>query len=168
MNDDTMILSPEAHPEGGAVLNPFVIVEDAAGLLDFVTAVFGLVETPEAHAELEGGKLIHSEVSFGGVNLMVVDRFEGWPARPGLLQVWVTDVGALLERAVARGAHVVTPPTPFYGECTLGRMSDPWGNLWWLWAPAPGQPDPAWDDPASEQIFDTLDHRLREIARKGA
>ena len=23
---------------------------------------------------------------------------------------------------------------------TLGRILDPWQNIWWLWAPAPGQP----------------------------
>src|SRR5690606_28060698 len=120
------------------------------------TEVFGLAETAEAHTEMPDGKLIHAEVRFASVNLMLADRLDGWPARPGLLQVWVTDVGKLLERAVEHGAQVVTPAMPFYGECTLGRMSDPWGNLWWLWAPAPGQPDPAWNDPASEQIFDTL------------
>jgi hypothetical protein len=30
---------------------------------------------------------------------------------------------------------VITGPTPFYGETTLGRMREPWGNLWWLYAP---------------------------------
>lgn len=143
-----------------ATLNPFVIVEDAAGLIDFVSGVFGVSETTRARTEMPDGKLIHSEVRLGAVDLMIVDQLEGWPLRPGLLQVWVRDAAAVLERGVVQGATVVTEPMPFYGETTLARMLDDWGNLWWLYAPAPGQPDPGWDEDA-DAIFSTLDRTLR-------
>jgi PhnB protein len=43
-------------------------------------------------------------------------------------------------------------------------MLDPWQNLWWLWAPAPGQPDPTPDwDGGSDTIFSTLDGVLRSL-----
>ena len=35
-----VLLPPPSVPAGGAVLNPFVIVDDAAGLVDFVAGVF--------------------------------------------------------------------------------------------------------------------------------
>ena len=162
-----MILLPtESVPEAGAVLNPFVIVDDADGLVTFVTEVFGVDETAEARTPTPDGKLIHAQVRLGTVDLMFADRLDGWPARPGLLQVWVHDVALVLKRANARGATTVTEPTPFYGETTLGRMLDPWQNLWWLWAPAPGQPDPApnWDDDGSDPVFSTLDRALRSLA----
>ncbi|MBU2665084.1 VOC family protein [Actinoplanes bogorensis] len=151
-------------PAEGAVLNPFLLVDDAAGLITFVSEVFGVRETPEAHTEMPDGKLIHSELRLGTVDLMIADRQEGWPARPGLLQVWVRDVASLLERAVARKGTVVTPPTPFYGETTLGRMLDPWQNLWWLYAPAPGQADPVpvWEG-GDDTVFTTLDVALRDL-----
>jgi uncharacterized glyoxalase superfamily protein PhnB len=147
------------------VLNPFVIVDDAPGLVTFVGEVFGVAETVEARTSMPDGKLIHAQLRLGDVDLMLADRIEGGPARPGLLQVWVHDVAAVLERATARGAATVTEPTPFYGETTLGRMLDPWQNLWWLYAPAPGQPDPtpAWEG-GSDAIFATLDGVLRSIA----
>ncbi|MFI5911919.1 VOC family protein [Dactylosporangium sp. NPDC051541] len=159
-----MLLPQQAVPAGGAVLNPFVIVDDAAGFVDFVSGVFGVAEAAEARTEMPGGKLIHAQLRLGTVDLMVADRLDGWPARPGLLQVWVRDVGAVLERAAGRGATVVTAPTPFYGEITLGRMLDAWQNLWWLWAPAPGQPDPEphWDG-GSDLVFGTLDATLRSL-----
>jgi PhnB protein len=98
---------------------------------------------------------------------MVADRLDGWPSRPGLLQVWVRDVAAVVERATARGATTVTEPTPFYGETTLGRILDPWQNIWWLWAPAPGQPDPAPHvEGGSNVIFSTLDQVLRSLATR--
>ncbi|WP_306210359.1 VOC family protein [Actinoplanes sp. RD1] len=145
-------------PPAGAALNPFVIVDDAAGLIAFVSEVFGVPETVEARTPMPDGKLIHAELRFGTVNLMVADRLDGWSSRPGLLQVWVTDVAAALTRATSRGATIVTEPTPFYGETTLGRMLDPWRNLWWLYAPAPGQPDPL-----SGTVFTTLDQALRTM-----
>jgi PhnB protein len=156
----TQIL-PEV-PYGGAALNPFVIVDDAAGFLDFVCGVFGVSETTEARTPMPDGKLIHAQVRLGTVDLMVADRLEGWPVRPGLLQVWVGDVARVLDRAASRGARIVTPPTPFYGETTLGRLLDPWGTIWWLWAPAPGQPDPApsWEG-GDDIVFRTLDEALR-------
>jgi hypothetical protein len=41
-----ILLPPQSVPAGGAVLNPFVIVDDAAGLVDFVSSVFGVARTP--------------------------------------------------------------------------------------------------------------------------
>lgn len=155
-------------PASGAVLNPFVIVDDAAGFVDFVTGVFAAPETAAARTPMPDGKLIHAQVRLGTVDLMVADRLDGWPARPGLLQVWVRDVATVLRRAGELGATTVTGPTPFYGEVTLGRMLDRWQNLWWLCAPAPGQPDPvpAWAG-GSDTVFRTLDGALKSLAGGG-
>lgn len=68
----------------------------------------------------------------------------------------------MIARALKRGAALVTAPTPFYGSLTLARVQDPWGNLWWLYQPIPGQPDPkpAWEG-GSDAVFRTLDEHLR-------
>ena len=160
-----MILLPDQDvPTGGAVVNPFVIVDDAAGFVEFVAGVFDVVETPGARTPMPDGQLIHAELRLGTVDLMVADRRAGWPARPALLQVWVRDVATVLRRAGGRGARPITPATPFYREVTLGRMLDRWQNIWWLYAPAPGQPDPKphWDG-GSDVVYTTLDTALREM-----
>jgi uncharacterized glyoxalase superfamily protein PhnB len=162
--DNQILLPPQSVPGAGAVLNPFVIVDDAAGLIDFVSEVFDVPEIAEARTPMPDGKLIHAQLRLGTVDLMVADRLDGWPARPGLLQVWVQDVATALERATARGATTVTEPIPFYGESTLGRALDPWQNIWWLWAPAPGQPDPTpGSNGGSNEMFETLDNVLRSL-----
>ena len=164
MNDE-ILLPASAVPASGSVLNPFLIVDDAAGLVTFVCEVFGVPETVEARTPMPDGTLIHAQVRLGDVDLMMADRLDGWPSRPGLLQVWVRDVATVLGRAVAQGATTVTEPTPFYGETTLGRMLDPWRNVWWLYAPAPGRPDPTphWDG-GTDVVFSTLDTALRSLA----
>lgn len=165
----TQLLDPSEVPGARAVANPFVLVRDAAGFADFVCAVFGAVEHAEARSPMPDGSLIHAEVALGQVNLMVADPQPGWPVWPGLVQVWVRDLPTVLERATARGSRVVTDPTPFYGETSLARMLDPWGTLWWLHSPAPGQADPVpvWEG-GSGEVFSTLDVAMREIARTGA
>ncbi|AEV85490.1 hypothetical protein ACWT_4468 [Actinoplanes sp. SE50] len=162
---DSEILA--AAPGGGAALNPFVIVDDAAGFVAFVVATFGVRETVAARTGMPDGRLIHAEVRLGVVDLMVADRLDGWPARPGLFQLWVRDAAAVLRRGAARGAEAVTPPTPFYGERTLARMLDPWQNLWWLYEPAPGQPDPtpAWAG-GPGTVFRTLDRALKGLGQR--
>lgn len=161
MTNPDPLLPPESVPGNGAVLNPFVMVDDAAALITFVCELFRVSETEEARTPMADGKLIHAEVDLGGVNLMIADRLDGWPAWPGLLQVWVRDVAVVLAAAADHGATIVTEPTAFYGETTLGRMLDRWGNIWWLWAPAVGQSDP---DDGAYTIFSTLDETLRSLA----
>jgi len=163
MTPSEALLPLTSVPRGGAVLNPFVVVDDAAGLITFVCEVFDVHETPEARTPMPDGKLIHAEVDLGGVNLMMADRLDGWPARPGLLQVWVRDVADVLAAAKERGATIITDPTAFYGETTLGRIMDRWGNIWWLWAPAPGQLDPGAE---SSAIYSTLDTTMRRLAQQ--
>lgn len=159
------VLAADQVPGGAAALNPFVVVDGAAELIAFVTEVLGGTENVEARTPTPDGRLIHAEVRLGNADLMLCDQLDGWPQRPGLLQIWVDDVAAVLVAGVERGARVVTEATPFYGETTLGRMLDLWGNLWWLYAPAPGQPDPvpAWEG-GDDTVFRTIDETMRELA----
>ena len=163
--DPTRLLPEASIPAGGAALNPFVIVDDAGGLVRFVSDVFGVAEDTAARTPMPDGRLIHAQLRLGSVTLMLADRLDGWPARPGLFQVWVRDVAAVLERAAGHGATAVTAPTPFYGATTLARMLDPWQNLWWLYEPAPGRPDPlpSWKG-GPTTVFATLDTALRSLA----
>jgi PhnB protein len=64
---------------------------------------------------------------------MFGERKPGWPFTPSLLQVYVDDVDAVLRRARAGGADVVTEPTDFFGE-VFSRFVDPWNNLWWVYS----------------------------------
>jgi hypothetical protein len=51
---------------------------------------------------------------------------------PSLLRVFVADADATIERAVAVGARVVTAPRSHAFGQRVGRVRDPFGNIWWI------------------------------------
>lgn len=133
-------------PAGSNTVNPFLITDRAGDLIAFLVDVFGAEEVPEARTLDADGLILHAELRIGDALLTLADRKPDWPFTPALTRVYVADAAATLVHAVQRGAHVVTRPTPFFGD-TLARFQDPSGNLWWV-----QQHDPlavtSWDDGA--------------------
>lgn len=168
MSKDAIVLAAGQITGRGRSINPFVILKDVAGFVAFAEAVFDADEVIEARTSTPTGELIHAELRVGDSLLLMADPQPGWPGPPGLFQIWVSDIETVVTRAVDRRAVVVTPPTPFYGSLMLARLEDPWGNLWWMYQPAPGQPDPkpAWEG-GSDIIFRTLDQYLRAMPGVG-
>ena len=121
-----------AAPAGYATVNPFIIADDANGLIDFLKEVFGATERPDARTLDADGLLLHAELAVGTATIMFGERKPDWPFTPGLLQVYVDDVVSTLNVARQLGATVVTEPTDFFGD-TFSRFRDPWGNLWWVY-----------------------------------
>lgn len=136
-----------ALPAGSNTINPFVMTDDAARIIDFLIEVFGAIDVPEARTFDTDGLILHSELRIGDSLITVADRKPDWPFTPGFIQVYVDDVEGTLARAVALGARIVTRPTDFFGD-TFSRFADPSGNLWWVYAHVPQEQ--AWDADGGE------------------
>ena len=54
-----------AAPEGYGTVNPFIIADDADGLIEFLKEVFGATERPEARTTDVDGLLLHAELVVG-------------------------------------------------------------------------------------------------------
>ncbi|MGG5257388.1 VOC family protein [Phycicoccus avicenniae] len=171
------VLTGPALPPGYGSVNPFAAVRGpggCAGFVRFVEEVFGGRETLAAHTVDADGLLIHAEVRVGDSTIMCADAKPQWAFTPALLQVYVADVAEVVDRAVAHGAEVVTPPTAFHGGQRLARLLDPWHGVWWLFEYGPGStapsegPDelPRWrpdpDAPPSE-VFRTVDEAMTHL-----
>ena len=118
------------RPDGYTTVAPWIVTDDTAQLLDFVTAAFGGVEL--GRVPLQDGSIGHAEVRIGDTIVLAFDRRDGWPQLPSLLRVWVHDADAVMERAVTAGATVVTASsTSAFGQ-RGGRVRDPFGNIWWV------------------------------------
>ena len=113
-------------------VDPWVISADTDAEIAFLVAVFGARETPGSRMAGQGGRIGHVEVELGEAVIMLFDRDASWPATPAHLRVYVADVQAAVDRAVAAGARVVTRPTELpFGE-RVARVRDPQGHLWWI------------------------------------
>ncbi|ACQ81037.1 Glyoxalase/bleomycin resistance protein/dioxygenase [Beutenbergia cavernae DSM 12333] len=142
-------MSIPAAPDGYATVNPFIITRGAEELTRFVIDVFGGTERPEARTVDDDGLLLQGEVVVGTTTIMLAERKPDWPFTPSLLQVYVDDLEATLERALERGATLVTRPTDFFGT-QFARVQDPSANLWWIWQHG----ELAWDSGADAEAWD--------------
>lgn len=133
-------MSIPAAPEGYATVNPFIITTGAEDLTRFVIEVFGGEERAEARTVDDDGLLLQAEVRVGTTTIMLAERKPNWPFTPSLLQIYVDDLDAVLERALARGGRLVTKPTDFFGT-QFARVQDSSANLWWIWQHG----DAVWD-----------------------
>jgi PhnB protein len=118
-------------PEGYHTVTPWIIVRGAARFLDYLRDVFGAEETARIYNE-DGVTIGHAEVRIGDSVVMLFDAGDTWPETPAFLRLYVADADAVFQRAVAAGGTPVTETTElFFGE-RVGRVRDPWGNLWWI------------------------------------
>jgi PhnB protein len=121
----------QAVPDGYHTVTPWIIVDGAAKLLDFLKAAFGAEETGRVYNE-DGKTIGHAEVRIGDSVVMLFDAKDTWPPTPSFLRLYVEDGDGLYERALKAGAISVTEMgTHMFGD-RVGRVRDPFGNLWWI------------------------------------
>ncbi len=119
-------------------LCPYITVHDGNAALQFYTAVFGGVV--ESRMAEPGGRIGHAEVRLGDCVLSISDEYPEYGAKspktlggsPAMLQLYVEDCDAVVERAKAAGATVAQPvEDQFYGD-RGGKIIDPFGHKWWI------------------------------------
>ena len=126
-------------PEGYHTVTPFLAVDGATRAIEFYVRAFGAIELMR-HAE-PSGKVRHAEIRIGDSRIMLADEFPELPhwksphARGGStvhLYLYVEDVDAWFERAIAAGAKELMPVADqFYGD-RLGGLVDPFGHVWYV------------------------------------
>lgn len=117
-------------PDGYQAVIPYLIVQDVAGLVDFLTRVF---DAKEGHRSMRpDGTIMHTEVRIGDSVVMMGGANEQWKAMPSSLYVYVPDTDAAYRRALSAGAtSLMEPADQFYGDRNAG-IKDPAGNMWWI------------------------------------
>jgi PhnB protein len=118
-------------PDGYHSVTPYLIVDDASGLIDFAKKVFRAEEmfrmpTPE-------GKIGHAEMKIGDSVVMVADAAtaDGNTAQPATLLLYLDDCDASYRQALdAGGTSEREPADQFYGDRSAGVSA--FGITWWL------------------------------------
>jgi PhnB protein len=123
-------MSVNPIPEGYHTVTPYLIVEGADRVVDFIQRAFQ--GTEKFRMPNEDGTIAHAEVQIGDSSIMVSDAGTQWPAMPCHLHLYVEDCDAVYQRAIqAGGISVQEPADQFYGDRSAG-VRDSGGNLWWL------------------------------------
>lgn len=120
-------MSANALRRGFHTITPYVTVQEADGLIDFVKRAFGAVEL---HRSSGAGGGIHAEVRIGDSMMMIGggSAFHGTPT-PTMLQYYAPDVDVVCARAAASGARVEMELNENHGD-RYGAVRDPFGNYW--------------------------------------
>jgi PhnB protein len=125
-------------PDGYTALTPYLIVDGAAGAIEFYQKIFGAVEL--FRLADPSGRIGHAELMINDSRIMLADEFPNMGARgpssfggsPVRMLLYVDDVDATVARAIAAGAKLVRPiEDQFYGD-RAGGLEDPFGHYWHL------------------------------------
>jgi PhnB protein len=125
-------------PSGYHSITPYLYVHDAAGALDFYQRAFGAIELMRFPGP--PGKIGHAEIRIGDSPIMLADEFPEMGVRgpktvggvASSLLIYVENVDARFQQAVAAGAKVLRPlKDQFYGDRS-GAVEDPYGHVWHL------------------------------------
>ena len=118
----------QKRPEGFHTVNPYLVVNGAAKVMEFLKQAFDAKDVGEAF-KAPDGKIMHATLQLGDSMVEIGDSNEPMPMN---LHMYVDDVDGLYRRAIAAGGTSVREPeTTFYGDRSAG-VKDPGGNNWWL------------------------------------
>jgi PhnB protein len=123
-------------PEGYPQISPYLIVDGADAAIRFYAETLGAKE----RMRLDGpdGKVGHAELDIGDGLVMLADENPDMGARspksvggtPVTISVYVEDVDAVFEAALAAGAtELGAVENRFYGDRS-GQFEDPFGHHW--------------------------------------
>ena len=125
----------DGTPHGATSLTPFLAVPRAREAIAFYVDVFGarVVDVTEM-----GGAVAHADLDFGNGHLQLGEPMPEYhlvPAPAGeddcySMGIYVPDVDAAVERAVAAGATVREQPADFVSGDRFASIRDPFGVRW--------------------------------------
>jgi len=124
-------------PENRAGAVPYLSIRNASEALDFYKKAFGAHELFRLG---HNGKIGHAEIAIGQAVVMLSDESPDFDAlspatiggTPVVIHLYVADVDAFTEKAVAAGLKVLRPiADQFYGD-RGGKFEDPFGHRWWI------------------------------------
>jgi PhnB protein len=123
-------------PDGYPQVTPYLIVDGGDAAIEFYGRVLGAKERMRMGGP--EGKIGHAELELGESLIMLADEHPEMGARgpktvggsPVTISVYVEDVDAVFDAAVAAGATSVRPvENQFYGDRS-GQFEDPFGHRW--------------------------------------
>jgi PhnB protein len=157
-------------PDSYHSVTPWIIVKGAADLIDYLKRAFGAEEL--GRVPNPDGTLGHAEVRIGDSVVMMFDARDGWPETPAFMRLYVPDGDEAFQSAIDAGGTAVTEMTDLFFGDRVGRVRDPFGNLWWIQTRveevAPDEMMKRAQDPANADAMKRVEQSLNEEMRSRA
>ena len=116
-------------PKSHQAVMPYLLMEDAAAFIEFVTRVFDAELTH--HSMREDDLVGHCEIQIGGSTIMFSNSRSEWKPATANMFVYVENADETYAKAIENGATTIMPPD----DQQYGRgcgVADPFGNVWWI------------------------------------
>ena len=122
-------------PSDAQHVTPHLVVSDAAAAIDFYVKAFG-AKTLWCNTMGDSDVVLNACMMIGDSPFMLNDEFPDHGClgpqgpSPVTIHLYVEDVDAVYEQAVAAGATAVMPPQDMFWGDRYGRLLDPFGHSW--------------------------------------
>ncbi|HEY6420673.1 MAG TPA: VOC family protein [Candidatus Binataceae bacterium] len=128
--EESRMTAVKPIPEGFHSITPYLQVEGAAKLIDFLKQAFGADEILRITGE--DGKIAHAQVRIEGSMVEMADASAEYKPNPTAIWLFVDDADAVYQRALRAGAKSIHKPTDQdYGD-REASVKDPFGNHWYI------------------------------------
>jgi PhnB protein len=123
-------MSAKPIREGYHTITPYLVVQNAPRLIEFLSAAFG--------GELIGrmsrpdGSVMHAEMRIGDSMLMMGEGAGEFSPTPTSIYLYVPDCDAVYQQALAAGGTSTSQVRDMPSGERYGGVKDPCGNTWWV------------------------------------
>ncbi len=125
-------------PDGYHTITPYIVLDDAAGAIEFYKKAFGAEEVYRMPSP--DGRLMHAEIRIGDSNVMMSSEFPEMggtcksPKQLGSatssLMVYAEDADGAFSRAIEAGAEEIMAPQDMFWGDRYAKVRDPYGHEW--------------------------------------
>lgn len=122
-------MSDQFKPEGYSSASPYLVVENAQRVIDFLEDVFDGTELRRYNRP--DGSIMHVEVRLDDTVVMLGEEGDDFETVSSMVHVYVPDVDAAYQRALKTTSVSVQEPTQRKDDPDRrGMVKDPEGNIW--------------------------------------
>jgi PhnB protein len=114
-------------PPGFNTVTPYMFVDGAARLIDFLVRGLGGAEISR---HMDGERIANGQVRLGTSMIMVSEGSPAFPAMPASYYLYVEDADAAMRTAIAAGGTEIMAVADMPYQDRQGGVKDPCGNLW--------------------------------------
>ena len=126
----------KAIPKSMHTVTPHLVCANGTDAIAFYKQAFDAVE--ESCLLNPQNKVMHAMIRIGDSAIMLSDEFPDWGSfspkslkgSPVTIHLYVKDVDAAVQRAVAAGAKITMPVADMFWGDRYGQLEDPFGHHW--------------------------------------